>query len=75
MNNIKDNYTQGFPGVIKQIETFKDLVKKFDNDLDHHLTENMVDYHEFGFKWMYDGQLVPTMAQNELSSYLLEFKQ
>jgi hypothetical protein len=36
MNNIKDNYTNGFPGVLKQMEKFKTLVKKLDYELDQH---------------------------------------
>lgn len=52
MNNIKDNYTQGFPGVIKQMERFKKLVDKLDYELNVHLENAEVNYHEFGFKWI-----------------------
>jgi len=30
MNNIKDNYTQGFPGVVKEMDRMKCLIGKLD---------------------------------------------
>ena len=52
MNNIKDNYTQGFPGVIKQISRLTDQVNKLDTELNIHLGECGIEIHEFGFKWI-----------------------
>ena len=52
MNNIKDNYTQGFPGVVKEMDRMKNLIGKLDQGQNEHFEYSCIDYHEFAFRWI-----------------------
>ncbi|KAF4678218.1 hypothetical protein FOL47_003280 [Perkinsus chesapeaki] len=51
LSDIQDHYTFGQPGIQRLILRLKDIVKRVDEKLAHHLEDEMIDYLQIAFRW------------------------
>uniref|UniRef100_A0A6B2L7D3 Rab-GAP TBC domain-containing protein n=1 Tax=Arcella intermedia TaxID=1963864 RepID=A0A6B2L7D3_9EUKA len=52
IDSIQDHYTFAQPGIQKMIFKLKELIKKIDDPLNTHLSEQKIEYIQFAFRWM-----------------------
>ncbi|KAH3679531.1 hypothetical protein WICPIJ_008580 [Wickerhamomyces pijperi] len=52
LEGIQDNYIHAQPGIIRQVNELKDLIKRIDFDLSQHLETENVEFIQFSFRWM-----------------------
>ena len=52
IDNVQDNYTEGQPGIHRQINRLKTLMQRIDLPLYNHLESENVDYIQISFRWI-----------------------
>lgn len=52
LEGIQDNYIHAQPGIIRQVNELKDLVRRIDTELSNHLDDENVEFIQFSFRWM-----------------------
>ncbi|CCH43023.1 GTPase-activating protein [Wickerhamomyces ciferrii] len=52
LDGIQDNYIHAQPGIIRQVNTLKDLINRIDSSLYTHLENESIEFIQFSFRWM-----------------------
>ncbi|KAK7103003.1 TBC1 domain family member 22B-like [Littorina saxatilis] len=52
LDGIQDNYTFAQPGIQMKVNALRELIKRIDAPLHHHMERHHVEYLQFSFRWM-----------------------
>ena len=52
LDGIQDNYISAQPGIVRQVNSLKDLTTRIDSSLAKHLENEGVEFMQFSFRWM-----------------------